>query len=82
LIRAWRCAQGHALGGLVYHSGVWALYLFRTAQVMNGQQGWAAQELLDLPLMGGPLVGTFYEIECSICGEKRSWYEDAKRKSG
>lgn len=71
--RLWMCKRrdGHALGlvvtvnapdGLMEH-----LYLFRNSVFAEFADG-EAQIL-------GHVEGTMYDIECTLCDAKRTWYE-------
>ena len=70
--RLWMCKRkdGHAMGLIVTVSMVGGLaeqlYLFRNA--------------VETPLMTGAKImcrvdGTVHDIECEICGTRRTWYE-------
>ena len=77
--RLWMCKrhEGHALGIILNENGQERLLLFRmainVAKINN-------ERILTLPPMVvmGLVEGTMHDIECNLCGARRTWWIDKK----
>jgi hypothetical protein len=78
--KLWLCKKnGHALGIVVMDKTfVDRLLLFRAAVVVDEPYITGTVALVSVKVIGEP-EGTMRDIECDICGARRTWWIDAKR---
>ncbi|MBI5964913.1 MAG: hypothetical protein HY863_15650 [Chloroflexi bacterium] len=76
--RLWMCKkhEGHPLGIILNENGRERLLLFRMA--INVERDNVKIIVLPPMVVMGLVEGTMYDIECNLCGAKRTWWIDKK----
>jgi hypothetical protein len=76
--KLWMCKRqdGHALGIILSERGMERLLLFRVSPNLDIQD----EKIVLIPssVVLGIVEGTMHDIECNLCGAKRTWWMDKK----